>query len=928
MRKKNTQKQQGNAVFFTMILILAMMVLVTAAVKVSSTTVQTSDLERNTNNAYALAQSGIEKINDSITKYIEANSEAITKDVDSAIRTLIFSDTEQPKYAYLNYVVESDYNTRLIVKPEVQHYYLRKITFERVRDFLEDQYSTEKNTLYIGKSDNKLSDTKVTVLSSAVEESIEKDPASYWGKNVEEGIGFVKNEWFDKALFTVVVKAEGGNGEVACVEGSINLQQPKGNAETEVIDRYQWVNKPALILDSSIVCFSDFVVQNGAKVTIEGDLSVKGTSQAPYKNGKINIVDADQNGGVIVANGGKLTCTGPKDSKSHNTGGIYTMNNVMVTNGWLKPGTEVTNQYEANTSITATGDIVADNVVVADDFYMKASNDKTDPKETETDSENQMPWYDKRKVKNTTIKTEANIFVDNDVRIDRYVSLGSVKAPYIEVRGSIFGISDGEMRFSESGNLDPNKSSGVFNLSEKNADGESPIISAYGMYVNGQPYITFDGEEVENKQYYKLYESIGEPFQDVFGFAVGNEYPYQMGDSKGNPGYLKDSFYQGRMNKDCIKIKGILESNNEEKAYAPYTITANGKSYGDSNGEVLPSIVHQYFKSGNTINQSQATNIFYRKPQIGDAKLTFEISKLTGAQPLGTDYNGIIQNPIDYYNGNYGQNGKMKLDFMGHYKKYYTAPKDSTVTLGSNLLRYHGIQAFMTAIREVFYGEFGEKPKGSGKLEASYTGFQDYVKNTGFENAEWSYNEPIDVIPVSTEGPKTIDIGNYYYGNTPVPTVLYIRGENSKTILTGKNKKFRGLIVCEGDLEVKESMEIEGSVIVQGSANKGDGINGLIRPTVVTGEQAGIYIGTSGSHVKFIHNPNVLWELKFASQKNMRYVLDLLGITKYNQVTDGVGDAFISKDYTQNQIQLSQKSTFIHREGMLKGKIKMMKKID
>ncbi len=872
----------------TTILILVMMVIVGSTINVAGMQWDMAYLQKNTSNTYYLAKSGIEKGTDVINKAIQAQIPVFIEEI---------------RYDYLEQL--TDINKVRTNGQDMDFYY-------------SEDSDTEKKNKKMKYRDSKFVIDE-EVISKVLRDKIYSFVSvNYFGKKIEYKVQADRQtattateivvEFKDlspadpsKLEFKIICTAKTKDGadikEIKTVEALIHIEMPK-NIDNEIHEAYEWLYNPPEVLDSAITCFSDVVVTDGGKLTVIGDMRVKGTrKETQVVGGVLQVPDMSEIGGVIASNGGQIEVKTPDPSpadanKSTNTGSIYCIGNVATTHGWEpeENGINSINSKEANYTRTAkskiivNGDVIANTLAIFDDLYGGGYNQTLSGGE--------------RVVNGNEIEIAKNVFVDNDVRIDKYV-----KSSKITAAGSLFGISDGtigpKLEIGGTVHKDPNSSSGIFNR------GSNSRIKADGMFVNGQPYIDF-GEGLP----YALWESIGEPFEAVRSTYLLDPLIYE-----GTNAYLSSEAFR-----ESIKV-GQIEITDPYKTYVP------GSS--DPHRAYISAKAPTYYPTGETwlpptgrllVAQNKAKEFFY---QGGSSIL---LSSLTD---IDNDYNSesyLFDDINSYYNGEKALGDKKRMYF-----------KNYNPTL-SHL--YKGLRGYMTAKRSIFYGSFDAVYEAPRLLH-----FSDVLDLSGLSTSQagWSYETPIEIVDGGV-----IDIGKYYVqdekGDRPYPTIIINHSPNVLEITGSNGKVFKGIIISKGNVQIKSNalekgkITLEGSIIIGGSTPVGDvtreaGGAGLRqRDKIMLGQDVGLSVSGSEVDVTIIHNTDMLLKMNVADKVLFRTILDALKITQFkdNENIATILGPYTSEAlrYTQGRVKLSNRSILDVTTQNIRVKIKTMRKVN
>lgn len=811
--------EKGSAMLITTIILLVLMVIVATAISISGMQFDLAMLNRNTSNTYYLAKSAVEKQVDTMNKAVETeltkivntiNKDYINKLIsnDAAIeyngtqinvnKTIIKSTLETQIYEYL----KKSYETRTGANPSGPD----PIKYTVQSDRLVDDYYTE---------------IEITIATTDAVGNGIPSPAL-------------------RVIATATTKSSGGTAyDEQTVEGIVEVKLPD-TIENQIHERYALASTPPEVLNSAILCFSDvFVSDVGSLKVTAGDVRVSGKQiiSGYTSGGTTKYPEADQNGGVIAINGGKIDITN----------NLYCTNNVLATNGWvLKNPTDTKPTYDGITQIKVGGDIIAYTVGIVDDYYEGGSN--------------QSPFNVNNQVQNATITVGRNIMVDNDVMIDRWVN-----GCDINVTKTIFGINAGvdlspgnDVATQNANMIDPNQSSGVF------SQGESSTINAERMYVAGQPYITL----ASNQKPLKLWESIGEPFNGVAsfeGYATNQEKPE-------NDEYLLTTspFY------DLIKDNKIETDFNNTYAFAGVSGLNATAVLGS------PPFVNGIKYKGASCNsvfgadQVKAVQFFYQglgASDLDELKYQFSAFMEDGDTTYAT-YTGKVQEIIKGLDNRYAANS-----ISGYFRN-----------ISSNLpmYNYRGLRGYMTIMRSIFYTGFDGTTKSP--LPARFADIirVDKLPNTTTESNinSWSYQTPICV----TKG-GTINISNFYVdegtGLDAYPTIIVSRGTDALTIEADSGKStFNGIIISESPVIIEKDIVINGTVIIGGPESVPDSTTNADRKPIFEGTYAGLIIKDGTVTIKY--DAAVLEKVLNMSVKDhvtYRKILDGLYFTNYADYT-------------------------------------------
>ncbi|MEG1636692.1 MAG: hypothetical protein RR324_04195 [Cellulosilyticaceae bacterium] len=455
----------------------------------------------------------------------------------------------------------------------------------------------------------------------------------------------------------------------------------------------------------------------------------------------------------------------------------------------------------------------------------------------------------KEKTKEQSIQVGRNIFVQDDVGIEEEVERARIQA-----KGVIIGISDTDLM--PEGEKNPNKSSSIFNKG-----GTDALISMKGAYVAGQPFINYE----DGTGYHRLYESIGEPYTTL------QDYPEYTQMNGFTDRYILEQ--DEWIRKDKIKIE------DRHAIYAPAYVSA------EVEGErVTQQYIHPVIQ-----NQEQALNVFYKGEE------NIPLSKLTNSkQEEAYDY--IVLEPETYYRGD-----KMLEGEAGMYHKDYGEPPSE---------RYKGIEAYMTAMKGVFLGQF--ESDGDGDKTPKVLKFEDLIDYKKIEKLEKQIviDSAIKITGNQSKSHwESVDISQFDQGDKSKP-VLLITKEPTKIITSQKDKnKFKGIIIALGDIQVESNIVLEGSMIINGNL-------------VIQGETAALQV---------IHQPQILMQIPFENKQIERQVLDLLGLIhlEYTEIKeifkpnrDKGGESVY---YTMPQVKVKEQFDLVMKNVPLQMRINALK---
>ena len=845
--KANRTKEQGSAMLITTIILLVLMVIVATAISISGMQFDLAMLNRNTSNTYYLAKSAVEKQVDTMNKAVESELSKLVKEISPTyINALVNLDDSLVAYDNVSKKIK-------VIEAE-----LRDTLQLKIYNYLKKNYMTRIVNTPPSPIDYPALDAKdpivYNVQSDRVEDGYYTEIKIIITDKDDTGVQLTNSNW--RVIATATTKSSSSPGTIydqQTVEGIINVKLPASPIDNQIHEKYAFASSAPEIFSSAIISFSDVIVKDGGQLMVTGDMQVGGPQDiAGYVADPVNwpgvyeYPEADQNGGVIAMNGGKIDITG----------NLYCTNNVLATNGWgaASYGAGPSDTINTNdTKINVTGDIIAYTVGIVDDYYKHSAN--------------QSPFSTTKQVSDTWIKAQRNIMVDNDVMIDRWVNGCTITAGK-----TIFGINAGA---DYATNVDPNQSSGVF------SQGTGSQIISERMYVAGQPYITL----ASNKNPLKLWESIGEPFNGIASFAGYATFSENAANSK----YLDpDSPLIGLIAND--KIKTDFSKSYAVASVSGFDTNTSSKRTG------INTCYHIFNKieSGGTVkNQGAALRFFYQGPYASDA-FKFEDFMKDGNTPTYTSYTTDVQKIIkdieDYTKGN-------KDGFFNNIG----------MNLPAN--NYRGLRGYMTLKRSVFYNGFvASGITDAGKpIKTKFTPGASEVgafKNSALPNAgnTWSYATPIYVVNGGTINLKDFYVDEGTGSYQPYPSIIINYGKDKKLTIkadTTDRKQFKGIIISQGPVETIGDLTITGTVIIGGPEDMPDPKNEASLPSpsasptpsaspsptienrkdIFDGKYAGLII--NNGTVTINSDPNVINTISVKNHALYRQILDFLYCTDY-----------------------------------------------
>lgn len=308
-------EDEGSSIILFVVMLLSMTLVATASVTLAKTHFEWSQFGRRTSNSYHLARSGAEKVVDSMNKEIARVLPNLIEEASQNAHSALMA-IGGVKYAkhegadiyegnYVGTAYENQYETEL-----------RQAIYNHiVKQFIIDDNNHKVkniNQYEASKSDAKGPDQPIEI---QVNTTIYKEDSPVSARETELR-AIVRG--LAKDAFAVEVTARAGETKsarrtstISRVVGTIHLDQ--FNSDEELLEEYEWAEAFPEALQSAVLSFGDFVKQGGGKVTINGDLSVKGTAKpkVTQENAKAGTYpEADEAGGVVISDGGILEVTG------------------------------------------------------------------------------------------------------------------------------------------------------------------------------------------------------------------------------------------------------------------------------------------------------------------------------------------------------------------------------------------------------------------------------------------------------------------------------------------------------------------------------------------------------------------------------------------------------------------------------------------
>jgi hypothetical protein len=948
------KNEKGEAMLITTILLLVLVIIVGTTMNVSGMQWDMAYMQKNTSNTYYLAKSGVEKGIDVINKAIqaqiptileEARKTYLTKATDRDEVKAIANQSESSFYKDDGLKYQTDEKKIIIDKESLSNFIEKEICNFLKKSFFDN---TSSKIVYEVKGDGQAEEGLTTLI----------DIAFIIKPEVDE-------EVIDLENFVIRCEAQvGGESnpkDTKVVEATLTIDIPN-EISNEIHEAYNWLYNPAEIVDSALTCFSDVVITNGAQLIVKGDIRVKGMVKETTVDTATGIIDApemDEFGGIVVSNGGKLKVEPPfgtagailsgsgsvygrqgnvmisskkpflapaatggaEDNHTSNTGNIYCVSNVATTNGWaLDPNNSsntLAGNYNLVTSLEVEGDIIANALSIYDDFYAGGKN--------------QSPFNWMRAVANNKIHVKGNVFVDNDVRIDEYV-----KESNIIVGGSIFGISDGTIGSKLEISRDPNLSSGIFNRGNDGSERpeDKTKIEASGMFVNGQPFIRLTAG-----YFHALWESIGEPFEDVQSFPG---YEDVAGNTEGGKSYLeKTSTLYSEIKKNQIELN--IEEPLYDRENDIYTST---RVYTPTDARVAANSNLRKYSNTYLSNEDEALDFFYRGnsdvklPTLTSINNGYDLADYIFAYyKEGQSIEEEAKAKKAYYSGaDKDLGGKKEMYF-----KNYNPP---------DVHKYMGLRAYMVAKRSMFFGKFESAILKSLNFNQVIDLSQLQVSDP---EQPWKYETPIHIFNGEDSDEITVNIDDYYIEEAegvhkPYPTIIINKSLAPLTITRTNGKEFKGLIISQGNVKIEGEITLEGSIII-GEKTPENEVGFTARDKMMLGKDVGLGLSGDTTKVTIIHNPDMLLKMNVADKVLFRSILDALKITQFknppeDDEIDLADDAVELADdeanlaailgpynigdiaYTQGRVKLSNQSILDITTEDIKVKIKTMKKVN
>ncbi|NLJ88081.1 MAG: hypothetical protein GX327_04770 [Epulopiscium sp.] len=839
--KRLLKSEEGNALIMVVFLTLVMLLIAGAVMAISFSNVEVSDAYKKTSNLYYVAESAAEKLLDNANKILIAEMPKLMKEASDEAKATAFTEN----YKYLVFEDSPDdpadsvykHNFYLVNEENEKNKLYEDKLSSKAFELIDNKFSSEPESL---KIEYEVKDGRNKIYVEGYFEKI-PDPAHPTG-------------YKDDALL-LKVKATLKNGADILsefeLEGDVVLAELKEHEEI-LLEEYRWkgdytnpdapeYNLPN-VFRTPVLTFGDFVVTDGAEVTVDGDLRARGYVPPPLIDGA--FPELEQYGGVYVSNGSKLTVDGD----------VITLANVHTI---ADTGSSV------ETNINISGDVIAHSVVIEDDYPGlnpgRGINDK---------------------ISGHTINIGGDVYVDNDVAIDRYA-----ESCNINIAGNLFGISN-----RPGSNNDPNNASGVYCI------GKDSLITIGGnAFVHGQAWISFNN----GRTFSRLYESIGEPYEEVDYLDK-----YRIGDPAGDPIYLRER-------KDYIKNNKVIllsHNNSSNYFYAPERINASGHFYKVTDIDYIGLGEELINSHGNFDEQHELENLLNKGGVSSSQLLQINSNWASDAKAIPGTNNGVKaldviasssedykdylkgEGPISPFKRNYFADGGTSFDSMGAYRGiegYMFIKRDIFLKdLNTNSPTIDGMVNYMDFNKDIVYAE-----SESGGTTTAYT---------DIESVTWSEDNPVYFTDTGSGAIEVIDISTFNDGidvDDPIPTLIVDKG-NGTIILTanGSLDKLKALIISNGRVIFDGVSEFEGQIITRGLVNHGDTgyANEVVDTTaLVRGEKAGILVR---SNLLISHDENIIFKVKCKDYNLKRVVMDYIGLTSYSK--DHTDDDKVNKIIT------------------------------
>lgn len=819
MEKKMTEifiSEKGNALILVVLLVLCMMLIAGGVMAVSFSHVEISQAYKKTSNLYYAAQSGAEKMVDHINKLLLEKMPELMEQASNEAKEIVAPPNSGlgGNYSKLEYKTDDEnpapYGGELILD-NLYEDILQEKAINIIVGGVSPIYDTTvlKTFNYTVNNEKNHSFVKVELKAKM---------------NAGEIKGFIVES-------TATLKKDPSSTEELSkinLNGDIIISDLIGHKEL-FLEEYRWKNDDLIptIFRSPILSFGDVVVTEGdsdSTVTINGDVRAKGYIPPPPASGEA-FPELENYGGIYVSHGGKLKVNG----------NITTLANVHTINYHETP-TEACPE----TKIEITGDVAAASVSIEDDDPYYGNSRPTGAK-----------------VKNQKITIDGDVYLDNDIAIDYHVegtpSIGEVET-LIDIGGSVYGIMNQDLSGS-----DPNKSSGIYARGKK-----TRIEIGQHAFVHGNAFISFDG----GRNFHHLFESIGEPYEEVRFLDAYNDISYT-----GDESYID-------LKKEFIPKNKIELDLTNHFFYATRHISANEKLYKNLGSEIKD------VDGGTTISHNsfvgqEALKALFNKGGISDLDDLLDISSTINGTKKWS-------NPIDK-----GSNSPTIAQIISNAYNYLVETSDETIkpfkrkyfsgteTVYENMSYNKGIQGYMFLLRDIFYKEID--PSNAEPIEMDFD--NDIIKSSiTIPNNTDTNNTPIFIYNTALGENINIDIEDFYRDTELINTIIIDTGEGTITLgsTDGSKTEFKGLVVSNSQVKFDNSLghsvsKFTGIIIAKG---KNYGNTNMSIADLVSGEYAGVLFNVKDP-ITIEYDSNILFDLKCKDRSIKRAVFDYLGLTNY-----------------------------------------------
>jgi len=843
--RKLYKSERGNAMILVILLVLCMMLIGGAVMAVSFSHHEVSQAYKRTSNLYYLAESGAEKLVDNINKIvlsdmIELMKEASEKAKDDALGITDVSNTDA--YKNLIYNQEADGS-----KPHEGIYHLVD----------NHGISPEEDKLYeyyFKKAVFEKIQAEIDGVTAAIDFEYdikdEKNKANVKVKLVT--ISDTPPYEFRVNSTATLYHPTGDLLSEIKLEGTVSLSELIDHEEI-LLEEYKWKEFVPNTFKTPILTFGDLVVTNGSTVKIkDGSIRVKGyTPPSKGEKGMTAYPELEEYGGVYVTHGGELEVNGD----------VVTLSNLHT----IKKSSET-----ATNKITVNGDVIADSISIEDDYPYRHL-DGGIPKE------NNINLTDRVTGQNIDISGDA--YIDNDIAIDRYV-----KDSTINIGGSVYGITDKDIDTGDN----PNKSSGIYATGS-----DSKIEIGQHAFIHGNAWISFDNGE----NFHALYESIGEPFEqvgDLAGYTPG------IGNASGDATYLDTRSILINPRKVIIDIANYF--------YAPYRVSVTDK--GSSNEKMYegnpagitaftvdPAIDGIINNHSQFNEQNEVLSLFYKGDFASNSITKDNLKAISSLKGSGKAWESNIPDNDTQTIADIIYDASGYLDRGNPFNRQYI-----NSGIYSSAKYYRGIQGYMFLKRDIFYKDINIDVSGNVEInnmdfkgDIIYDVVSDKIAllNEDGTDKAWEKDTPVYICNTAENENKKIDIKEFYDNNNPVKTIIIDKGKGKITLYSSEasKKEFYGMIISNGGVVFDGSggnpvKKFTGMIISKGRIpidpvdNKPKKI---YTENLAMGDYAGILIKND---LEIYHDPDVLFDIRCKERHIKRAILDYLGLTNYKTKTD------------------------------------------